>query len=508
VAGWNRVAQRLYLSDNTNGRLYRYTLNTTTGAFAAASTPYYTYPTAVGTRPLTGLNADGPRMTLAFEKMLVDLTLPDSAAAAVGATSKQWAVNRRYQLPAPYQDAIFFNSQLYILCNDSAMAGGKLSWQVAELGGWRSSIVAWDGADLFPVAEFPYTFSARSIVEYAGRVYIGGAAQDISGYDSAYGELYELTGSSLRAIRGFGNEARNTLMTGLLDGPSVLNHLLVFEGFLWYYNDAQTRLDFYDVTTDAFYGGPTVSYAGDTDNVVPVSLGDRVGTYRQLNRINSGSPSNSDASIGWVAQPSDTSVSYSSELITSDFAWEPAKSKVLNTVVVQTRGLAASAAAVSYDGGSSWKGLNLAATETDGDWIATHWDTNGVAADGESGKRFRIRVTIAAPDPDGYGELSSISTAFTILGTGRKAWHFTVLGAEKIEGYGGAKFSQDTADIATSLFDWMEAGTTLVYTDLDGTDYTVRVYDVREAQLTIGPKVAFADGTRPEAHFTVVLIEV
>lgn len=499
VAAYHREEKILYISSDVDQCLYRFTL-AADGTPSAATVASYSYPTAVGTRDLLGMNADGPRITCFFGKMIADLTVPDNASSAVGAGSKQWAVNRRYHLPSQYKDSIFFNSQLYILTSDNVE---PLNPHIGGTGGWRSQIVAWDGADLFPVVDFPYTFRARCMTEYAGRVYVGGAGQDLGGTDDAFGELFEITGSSVRSVRGFSREALSTL-AGVENGPSSINDLAVYEGLLWYHNENEDRLDFYDVTTDAFFGGP--SYADGDDIVRLVPLGETLGVYTQpYGFVDPVPPGNlQDGTLSWIAKPGDTSGTYTPEIITSDFSFEPAKDKCFSEMAVMTRGQDTYRLYYSVDGGETYTQATELSSEDEGNYWVTTFDLSTMPA----AKRATFKIQLQLTTSTGFAELVAFSTSFNVLHSGKKAWMFTVLGAEKIEGYDGTRFSQDTADIEDSLFSWMVAGTKLVYTDLTGDNYNVRVHDVQENQLQIGPKVAFADGTRPEAHFTVALIEV
>jgi hypothetical protein len=501
VACWHRESATLYVSDDGNGVFRRITLSN--GVPSAASPASYTYPTAVGSRSCTGMNADGPRITCLFEKMIVDLTVPDTATAAVGAGSKQWAVNRRYHLPSQFRDAIFFNSQLYILCTDandpySVVSGGYS-------GGWLSSIVAWDGADLFPVVNFPYAFRGQTMVEYAGRVYVGGASLDLGGTGEAFGEIFEITGSSLRSLKSWAPDSRSVLGGAEL-GPPSINDLVVYEGALWFYNLTEDRLDHYDVTTDSFYGGPDCVIA-DNSIVKLVPLGETLGVYSNVFDFEDAVPpgDQQDAVLSWVARSGEETGTYNPNLITSDFIFEPAKDKRFTEIVVLTKGGGVDALEYSTDGGDSYTAAStVAAATTQGNWTTTRFDLTPMTP----AKRASFKIQLELTTAEDQVELVAFSTSFSILHSGKSAWTFTVVGAEQIEGYNGEKFSQDVADIEESLSAWMTAGTKLVFTDLNGVNYNVTVYDFEESQVEIGPKVAFADGTRPEALFGVTLVEM
>lgn len=515
VAAFHKESAVLYVGDDSAKKLWRYAFNATSGAWTASGEPSYTYPTAVGNRGLIGMNADGPRITCAFEGLLADLTPPDDPAAAVGAGSKQWAVNKRHKLPALWRSSLFFNSQLYILLNDEY--DPEMPNFRGETG-WTTQILAWDGSDLYPVVNFPYVFRGRTLIEYGGRVFVAGDSQDLGGQGSGAAEIFEVTGSSLRSVRSWGSDRRS----GLTDdhgGPSSITSLLVFEGLLWFYNDSTQRAEAYDIVTDAFFGGPSLVVTPGADDVGAlyrlVPLGNTFGLAHQAIQVENvvtppTPPVGYPLGLTWSwrgqeAEGSPVEFDETHLLETSDFSYEPSRDKKLTEVVVASKVAAPSLCEVSIDGGDSFTTLSAIGTPSEeGNWFISRYDASGI----NPAKRFRVQVSFASDELSDPIELHSITTLFTVLPSGKKAWSFTVLGPERIEGRDHETVVQDTTAIASSLFSWHQTGATLVFTDLDGTEYNVRVDDVEEDAVEIGPDVEFGSGTRPEAHYAVTLIEL
>jgi hypothetical protein len=519
VAAWHRSAQILHVADDATEQIWRYTFNPTNGVFSAASPSNYDYPSSVGTRDLVLMNADGPRITCIFGGMIADLTLPDDLSSNVTSSSKQWAVNKRYKLPSIARKALFFNSQLYILATDE-FDPQRPRWPSGQTG-WRTQIVAWDGSDLYPVVDFPYAFRGRAMVDYAGRIFVGGESQDLGGGGS-FGELYEISGSTLRAVRSWGKERRvfNSNPDYILDqGPVTIESLLVYEGLLWYFNEGDGRIDCYDITTDAFYGGVEEAAVSDP-TVMLVPLGNTFGIYYHKTTETTASPPGSyTATLKYVwrspaeepAPFDDDTFTYQVSFVTSDFTFEPSRDKKFSEVSILTMGAPASACYASTNGFLSGGDTALSAIGSpvqDGQWWVSRFDASAIPA----GKSFALNFEFDLDEeggPDG-GPLvvQAVTSTFVVLPSGKKAWQFVVIGAEEVEGTDGTSVAQDAEDLATLLFDWLDEGQNLVYTDLDGATYDVRVADIDEQQPIIGPDVAFASGTRPEATFNVSLIEI
>lgn len=515
VAAFHRETATLYLGDDANTKLWRYGFNATTGAWTLKNPDSYTYPTDVGSRPLVGMNAEGPRITCAFRGLLADLTPPNDDSQAVGAGSKQWAVNKRYKLPAMWRSSLFFNSQLYILLND------EFDPQFPNFQGetgWTTTVVAWDGSDLYPVVEFPYVFRGRTMIDYAGRVFVAGDSHDLGGEESGFAEIFEITGSSLRSVRSWGADQRSAATDITNTGPMTITSLLVFEGLLWYYNDSTGRAECYDITTDSFYGGPELSPStsvGENDPIYRlVPLGNTLGLARQATTVDDASaptpPAGYNLAMTWSfrgqeAEGSPVTFTDTHILTTSDFAYEPSRDKKLSEIFVHSKVMAPFTAYISTDGGDTYTELGiLGAPVQEGNWFTTRYTCHNL----DPAKRFRVRVEFRCDEDYTPVELHSITTLFTVLPSGKKAWSFTALGPERIEGRDHETVVQDVVDLSSSLFGWHESGETLVFTDIDGSVYNVRLEDVEENAIEIGPNVVFEDGTRPEAHFSLTLLEV
>jgi hypothetical protein len=154
-----------------------------------------------------------------------------------------WHAPTQNRLPGTWVASLVYNNFLYILCSD------------ADNG---TTLVYYDpGLDtVFTVCRIPYDFVGYSLVEYGGRIYVGGSGRDLSGND-AWAELYEVTGTSVRLVRTFSPESKSTAVSR----PDAIRAMVVAEGLLFWGNRGKC-LGIYDATSDSFYDGPAAPLPG------------------------------------------------------------------------------------------------------------------------------------------------------------------------------------------------------------------------------------------------------
>jgi len=147
------------------------------------------------------------------------------------------------RIPGRWRDSLAYNNTLYILIND---------------GSFKSTIYAFDGDTVTPIVEFPFSFYAKCMIEYAGRIFVGGTGFDVNGGEF-YAELYEVTGASVRLVRTFSPDTRNVhKVSGTNEWPTAIDDLIVHDGLLWFCQKGK-RMVCYDVTSDGFFGASLIN---------------------------------------------------------------------------------------------------------------------------------------------------------------------------------------------------------------------------------------------------------
>jgi len=392
------------------------------------------------------------------------------------------------RIPGRWKDSIPYNGMTYILVND---------------GSFSSSLVAYDGDGILPICTFPASFSARCMIEYAGRVFVGGTGTDVNGGE-LYAELYEVTGASVRCVRSFSPETRN----GLLNNgqwPNTIEDLVVHEGLLWF-GQRGKRLMAYDVTSDGFFGGSEILDNANLDFFKMVAGRGRIWAF--------GLDSASDANHGIyrIAQPADagsiTSEDWNPMMATSDFTYEPGVKKRWSEIKVMHRYGAMTSMEYSTDSGETWTALTLGTPVTTGE---VHYTTASLAAIAPC-EHIRFRLTFDSTDALTYHkELVAFTVTFGMLDSGKNAWSFVVNGSEEVERL-DAEFdesltqAQDTTDIAAQMKSWVANKTPLTFTDIDGATYDVQIVGYRKTLPIVGYKPS--GESHPEAHYSLTLLEV
>lgn len=413
---------------------------------------------------------------------------PDTHSPTVNGTVKWKKVGR---LPGKWKDSIPFNGMTYILYNDGL-----------DSPTYSGGIIAFDGADLLPICRFSQSFYGKCMVEYGGRIFVGGTGTDSNGGEQ-YAELHELTGSSVRLVRTFAPETRNAYLGGVEgEWPQSIDTLTVHEGMLWFGQKGKKMMS-YDLTSDGFFGGSEIQSNADLYPAKMTAGRGRLWAYMV------DPTDDSKHGIYRIAQPADTISTWNPTLITSDFAYEPAMKKRWSEFVVMTKYGGLNSLEYSTDGGQTWVALTTTVSSRNKVYFTR---ATMVAVPVTENIRFRIKVDTATGDAVTYHrELIAFSLSYAMLDTGKRAWSFVVNGSYEVETL-DAEFQegitqvQDTTDIADTLWAWANGKTALTMTDVDGTSCDVQIVGYRKSLPIIGPKPS--GETHPEAHHVLTVIEV
>lgn len=408
---------------------------------------------------------------------LITLSLGASRAGAPA-----WSENTR--IPAPWKDYAVYNGTVYILSADDFN---------------NTRVFTFDGANFLPITDFPYNFKGECITIYAGRAYVGGAGRDIAGANS-YPELYEITGSSLRLVRTFTPEVRDGGEVTPFSSCTTIRKMGVHEGILHLAFDGYGLFG-YDVVTDSLYGSSEFSDLTLTDGQVKWMC-----TANQSLNLWVESAAPAKRGIYRVASLAETVNPYDGQLVTSDFAPEPARDKRWSVLHVQTR-YGGVGIEYSTDGGETY--TILAATETeDGHYRLTIADLSDVP----SGRRVRFRFTFSMTGADAsvYTELVAFSVGFLFLDNGKYVWGFSANGADRPQLLDRTSPEQDVAALAAQLQTWAADRTSLIFKDLDGSIAKVNITRYEDFKPIIGLRLIDRDGTDRglESQLALTLTEV
>jgi hypothetical protein len=401
---------------------------------------------------------------------------PDNADAS----NQELTWTRIGRLPGRWVDSVGYNGMTYILVND---------------GSFRSQIVAFDGTALLPICTFPFSFYAKTIVEYGGRIFVGGTGTDVNGGEH-YAELYEVTGASVRLVRSFSPETFRPGVTW----PKVITDLAVFEGMLWF-SQKGVKLITYDLTTDGFFGGPMYQQDSSSEIYKLVTGRGRLWGWLHHDSV----PANDG--IYRISQPADAFTSYDALITLSDYAFEPAVNKRWDQIHIRTKYKACTGVEWSIDGGTTWT-MILTTVTTEGTIYQAVANLQGLSPS----KQIRFRLTIpCGTDATNFAELLAVTTGFSFESPTpanevyKHVWMVTVNGAQDIERRDETTETQDVTSIATQLWTWAENQTALVFKDLNGDNKNVKIVSMGENQPVIGPNAT--DHSRPEAFFSLQLQE-
>lgn len=388
------------------------------------------------------------------------------------------------RLPGKWKDSLAWSNTLYILIND---------------GSFKSQIYAFDGTDATPICVFPFSFYAKCMVEYAGRIFVGGTGFDVNGGEF-YAELYEVTGASTRLVRTFDPETRNVLKASNNEWPTAIDDLTVHDGLLWMCEKGK-RMIAYDVTSDGFFGAAEIQGSSSRQYAKLISGRGRLWaltTDGKLDRIRQ----TADGASGTAWNPT---------FVTSDFTYEIAMTKTWSEMVVLTRYGKVTSIEYSTNSGGSWTSLATPTYSSDGQ---VHFNTVSLSGITPS-KIIRFRIKLSSTGDAGiaetyHRELVAWTVSFSMTNTTKKkAWNLTVNGSGEIETR-DAEFDEGVTqtytpeEIRDQLWTWHDASTTLVLKDPSGDEYNVKIDSMREVMPLVGPNVS----DEPEAQFPLVLLEV
>lgn len=390
------------------------------------------------------------------------------------------------RLPGKWADSIPYNGMTYILCND---------------GSYKSQICAYDGDGILPICTFPSSFYAKCMIEYAGRIFVGGTGTDVNGGE-LYAELYEVTGASVRSVRTFSPETRSTLLSSG-NWPNTINDLVVHEGLLWLCQRG-SKMVVYDVTSDGFFGAAEIQSNTDLDFYKMVGGRGRIWAY--------GVDATDDTKHGIyrIAQPADSVSAWTPTFTTSDFYYEPGVKKRWSEIKVMHRYGTMTSIEYSKDSGASWTAL----TVVDSGSGHVHYSTASLNAVAPS-EHIRFRFTFDSTSALTYHkELIAYTVSFAFLDTGKRSWNLVINGSEEVEILSaeleeGTTEVQDVSAIALKLEGWMTAKTALKLTDVDhdaAEVFNVHIVGFRKQLPIIGPSVSGT--TYREALYSLTLLEV
>ncbi len=395
-------------------------------------------------------------------------------------------------LPGAYVCSTTYNNAIYIL---------------SRTGDSETQLSMTQGDEVFPVLTLPYFFRGRSMVEYAGRLYIFGVGQDIDGNDD-HGELYEVNGTSLRLVRTFSPEVQRAEpndITGEMETTSpgtvpeyrkrVMKNtraIQVAEGLLWMPDSSSTGLEVYDATSDGFFGGPRLRTGNDSglEFVHIVSLGDSLFLWGEhlTDDVNG---------LYRTERKADNGEAYVAYLTTSDFHPEPGRDKVWSRFSTLTRNRAPTLD-YSIDSGDTWTSVAVDATTTNGDRISR--DFSLAAVPQSRAIRFRIKFALTGDADELPAFIVAHSLSFLVRGDGKKRWQFTVNGALAPEGLDEEAVEQVPTTLESALWALRDGSSPLVFRDVDGTDYDVTITDIQCQRPIVTPDL--------EGHVSLTLLEI
>ena len=439
----------------------------------------------------TGINVDGDKMVVAYSDVVWHVNIPDIRTAQPARTD--WT--RIGRLPGKWVASCWASGFLYILC--------------AGIDG-QTSLVVFDGTQIMPVTDFPYNFVGESVISYGGRFYVGGSGRDIQTSAPRYAELYEITGTSLRLLKTFVDEARGG---GDVVGKSITS-MAVHEGML-FFGLKGVGLCAYDLTLDAFFGASIYSPADAAAEVRHLISGrDSLFAYIY--------PWSTRTNKGQWMRPStaqETTPTYTSEIETSDFAmsYDRLKSwKQLRCLVRFPQN--ALAAYYSVNGGNSWVALPTPTSETSGRFRLDTFDLTGMPKSRFA--RFKF-VMDSQTNVSAFREFVSFSASFRLSDsdsvgaaeTEKLGWVFTIAGGQNVEALNGDSLLQDVSSIHLTLWAWAKGKKKLNFVDTDQTTYTVEIDDLRETTPFVLPPVDEREGEIApgipgrEGFYQVTLVE-
>jgi hypothetical protein len=476
-AQWDRGHQCIWLLRNRSGavpQLCRLLSDQT------LPSTMQTFDLPANMKDARGLEVNFSQVVVSVDNVLYAFNVPDriedqsfgpaAVTAAGDATGAKWTSIGR--LPGRWVDSVAYNGLVYILCGAADDV---------------TSVVAFDGGQILPIADFPFNFTGQAMASYGGRIFCVGTGTDLSG-NARYAEVYEITGGMLRLVRTFQPES----YTAGAIFPKDAKHCVVADGLLWFPSDGD-KLYAYDITSDGFFGASDIPFSSNQYYKLVVG---RERLYAWAHDATAGA-----RSIHRIAQIGDSVSSWSGEFTTSDFTLEPGRMKRWSEMRVLTK-YGAAAMEYSTDGGVNFTALSVN-TATDGDFRTNVADLTAIAAS----PYIRFRFTLPrGTDVAGFTELLGFTMSFIFVDTGKRAWSFTLNVADEVEGQDGLSVPQDVDAIIDALFLWATEKTPLVFTDINGDQANISIGFASEIQPVIGARGP--GGSRVEAIVSLTFGEV
>ena len=464
-------------------QVFRYKTDLTDPAFDAS----YAGPSGIGTQSCFGGTIFNQYLVCQIGRKIYVGDPPDNPGPSSNGLVAWKKIGR---LPGKWQDSLAWNNTLYILIND---------------GSFTSRIYSFDGDTITPIVTFPFSFYAKTLTEYAGRIFVGGTGTDVNGGEH-YAELYEVTGASTRLVRSFSPETRNYFLGGVVgEWPQSIDDLAVHEGLLWMGQKGK-RMVAYDVTSDSFYGASEIQSNNDLTFPKIIAGRGRLWAF--------GIDPTDDAGHGVyrIAQPADSIAAWNPTFISSDFAYEIASLKTWSEIQVMSRYGSVSSIEYSVNSGETWTSLSITNTASG----KVYFSKAALSAVTPS-KIIRFRIKLTSTGDAGsavtyHRELVAFTVSFSMSSeTQKKAWGITINGSEMIETRDalldeGITQTYLPSEIRSQLWAWANAQTVLTFRDLDDDDYQVKIEAFREMMPVIGPDAT--GDTEPEAQYALTLLGV
>lgn len=382
-------------------------------------------------------------------------------------------------------DSCAFNGQLYVL--------------LRRLDSYEGRIVSTNGTAVMSVAEIPYSVQPQCMREYAGRLYIGCRGSDLDDQQD-FGELYELTGTSLRLVRSF---QRERLTQGPVTGP--LRTLDVFDGFLVMPNESRQGIEVYDASNDAFFTGPCLDLNSDLSRpdisrLMRYAIGCRDQLFMWAIHATDGTKSGLYRTKV-STDPATTHKGQGCFVTSSDFDPEPMRLKVWQKVTFKTRNFGVVYVRVSTNGGASWSDLTGPTVSTDGDVIYSTFALNTIAP----ARRIRLQWWVLPSSATTYGEYLAHTVAFMFQEHDKHGWQITIPCTYRTELLDDSLTPDAEAPFEkiAQLWNWSDLGTVVTLRDRDGTSHKVILTQVVESEAHVGHTAS----TR-EAYLSMFLLEV
>lgn len=430
----------------------------------------------------TGLGVIGNKVVLCRGGAIYTLTIVENKDTYV-LDSSAWKAPTQNRLPGTWVTSYVYNNFLYILCSDP------------DTG---TALVYYDpGLDaVFNVCAIPYDFVAYSMIEYGGRIFIGGSGRDLNGND-VWAELYEVTGTTVRLVRTFSPESKSTAVSR----PDAIRAMAVCEGLLFWGNKGKC-LGVYDITADAFFDGPQLLEPLGVQSFYTLNAA-RGTVYTYLD--NPSDPTK--AGYYRIALAGDTPGAWTSKLTTSDFAPEVDRDKRWQQLKVMTR-FGGCTAGYSFTGGApggdTFITLPVLEVKANGDNIVTSFDLSDVPVS----PNVRLQLQFPRNEPASFTELVAYTLAFTMLDTGKRVWSFTVNATQYVEGRDRLPTVQNVHDISDELERYYIGRIPLDFADVDGRVYKVTLTSFNQQRPIIGPEVDLQPEGSYESLIGVQLVEV